>query len=89
MAFEDKKMNKIRDNLILSSIHQSKGLEFEIVFFLFLDRDIIPYKKTEDVIEEKRLFYVGITRPKKFLFLVNSSEEHSPFLDKIDLNLNE
>jgi DNA helicase-2/ATP-dependent DNA helicase PcrA len=77
---------KTRDNLILSSIHQAKGLEFEIVFFIYLDHGTLPYKETQDLIEEKRLFYVGITRAKRRLYLVSNKELHSPFLEEVDKN---
>jgi DNA helicase-2/ATP-dependent DNA helicase PcrA len=84
IAFEDKKLIKTRNNLILSSVHQAKGLEFEVVFFVYLDQGIIPYKETHDTIEEKRLFYVGITRAKRLLYLISSQELYSPFLNEID-----
>jgi superfamily I DNA/RNA helicase len=44
----------------------------------------LPYKETQDLTEEKRLFYVGITRAKKLLYLVSSQELYSPFLDEVD-----
>ncbi|WNE40742.1 MAG: ATP-dependent DNA helicase PcrA [Mycoplasmataceae bacterium] len=84
VAFEDKKLIKTRNNLILSSIHQAKGLEFEVVFFVYLDQGTIPYKEAQDTIEEKRLFYVGITRAKRLLYLVSSQELYSPFLNEVD-----
>ncbi|CAH1756754.1 3955_t:CDS:2 [Entrophospora sp. SA101] len=84
IAFEDKKLIKTRNNLILSSVHQAKGLEFEVVFFVYLDQGTLPYKETQDLTEEKRLFYVGITRAKRFLYLISSQELYSPFLDEID-----
>ena len=84
IAFEDKKLIKTRNNLILSSVHQAKGLEFEVVFFVYLDRGTLPYKETQDLTEEKRLFYVGITRAKKLLYLISSQELYSPFLDEVD-----
>lgn len=65
-------------------MHQAKGLEFEVVFFVYLDRGTLPYKDTQDLLEEKRLFYVGITRPKRLLFLISSKGFYSPFLDEID-----
>ena len=86
IAFEDKKLIKTRNNLILSSIHQAKGLEFEVVFFVYLDQGTLPYKETQDLTEEKRLFYVGITRAKRLLYLISSQELYSPFLDEIDKN---
>jgi DNA helicase II / ATP-dependent DNA helicase PcrA len=86
IAFEDKKLIKTRNNLILSSVHQAKGLEFEVVFFVYLDQGTLPYKETQDLTEEKRLFYVGITRAKRLLYLISSQELYSPFLDEIDKN---
>ncbi len=54
------------------TIHKAKGLEFEIVFLVGLEKSFFP-KKIENTyknfIEEKRLFYVGITRCKKILHL--------------------
>lgn len=87
IAFEDKKLIKTRDNLILSSVHQAKGLEFEVVFFVYLDQGTLPYKETQDLLEEKRLFYVGITRAKRLLYLISSKELHSPFLDDLEPSL--
>ena len=52
IAFEDKKLIKTRNNLILSSVHQAKGLEFEIVFFVYLDEGTLPYKENKDLAEE-------------------------------------
>ena len=72
--------------MILSSVHQAKGLEFEVVFFVYLDQGTLPYKETQDVTEEKRLFYVGITRAKRLLYFISSQELYSPFLDEIDKN---
>jgi len=86
IAFEDKKLIKTRNNLILSSVHQAKGLEFEVVFFVYLDQGTLPYKEAQDLTEEKRLFYVGITRAKRLLYLISSQELYSPFLDEIDKN---
>lgn len=87
MAFEDKKLIKSRDNLILSSVHQAKGLEFEVVFFVYLDQGTLPYKETQDLVEEKRIFYVGITRAKRLLYLISSQETYSSFLDEVEPGL--
>jgi len=85
IAFEDKKLIKSRNNLILSSVHQAKGLEFEIVFFVYLDEGTLPYKETKDMAEEKRLFYVGLTRAKRLLYLISSKQDGgSSFLTEID-----
>ena len=49
----------------LSTIHKSKGLEWNIVFFISCHDRIIPYSKNSiDIMEERRLFYVAVTRAK-------------------------
>jgi len=56
------------------SIHQSKGLEFPVVFVAVVEKDIIPHARSMEeseanVEEERRLFYVALTRARKRLFL--------------------
>jgi DNA helicase-2/ATP-dependent DNA helicase PcrA len=55
------------------TMHASKGLEFDYVFLPGIEEDILPHKKTidqnEDLSEERRLFYVAITRAKKRLVM--------------------
>ena len=57
----------------LSTMHSSKGLEFDTVFLSGLEEGIFPHNRSLDVPsemeEERRLMYVGITRAKKNLFL--------------------
>lgn len=79
----------------LASIHAAKGLEWEAVFVVGLSDGLLPisYAKTPDQIaEERRLFYVAVTRAKDHLHLSWSSSRHSesrgnrdasPFLDEI------
>lgn len=59
--------------LTLSTIHSAKGLEWESVFFIGLMDGVLPVSFSlntqEDIEEEHRLFYVGITRAKNHLFL--------------------
>lgn len=59
--------------LTLSTIHSAKGLEWEAVFFIGLMDGVLPVSFSlntqEDIEEEHRLFYVGITRAKNHLFL--------------------
>lgn len=58
------------DNLTLSTIHSSKGLEFNIVFLIDLIEGEFPSHQIHDLEEERRLFYVGMTRAKEQLYLI-------------------
>jgi superfamily I DNA/RNA helicase len=56
----------------LMTLHKSKGLEFPVVFLCNLDDALMPSPRTVDegnIEEERRLFYVGMTRARKLLFL--------------------
>lgn len=60
------------DSLRLSTIHQAKGLEFKVVFVLFLSEGMFPGQKAVEESgdsEERRLFYVAVTRAEDHLFL--------------------
>jgi len=64
--------------ITLATIHASKGLEWDIVFFMNLHDDVFPSRKSdEEIVCERRLFYVGITRAKKGLYLTYSRQERS------------
>ncbi|PIE72901.1 MAG: DNA helicase UvrD [Deltaproteobacteria bacterium] len=61
-----------RERLILSTIHSSKGLEFDAVFVIGLADGRFPHGSAqfgEQIEEERRLFYVAATRARKFLYL--------------------
>lgn len=63
------------DAVSLMTLHMSKGLEFKVVFIVGFEEGLIPYnlaKDDEDIEEERRLFYVGMTRAKHELFLICS-----------------
>lgn len=70
----DEKTKKQKDGVKLMTVHASKGLEFEYVFIIGLEDDLFPHGKLTmsgdyNDEEERRLFYVAITRSKKKLFL--------------------
>ena len=62
----------------LMTVHASKGLEFDAVFVVGLEQDLFPHKPMDkngkkDDEEERRLFYVAVTRAKKKLYLCHAS----------------
>ena len=69
--------NAQTDAVVLMTIHSAKGLEFPVVFLPGMEEGIFPgiqsMFKTEDVEEERRLAYVGITRAKKNLYISHAS----------------
>jgi superfamily I DNA/RNA helicase len=74
---EDDEKEKQRGVTIMT-LHKSKGLEFPVVFLAGLDRDIIPSPRSVEegnIEEERRLFYVGMTRAQKKLFLTLSASK--------------
>lgn len=61
----------------LMTLHNSKGLEFEVVFLVGLEEDLFPHVNSKDdakaIEEERRLCYVGMTRAKKKLYLCSTT----------------
>ena len=67
-----KKQEQEREGVLISTLHGVKGLEFDKVYILNVNEGSMPYKKAvlEPAIEEeRRLFYVGMTRARKILTL--------------------
>lgn len=63
----------------LITMHGAKGLEFDTVFIIGANEDICPYKKAEtleEIEEERRLFYVAMTRAKKRLVISYGKERN-------------
>ena len=89
-----RKQKDHREGVIVSTLHAVKGLEFDIVYILNVNEGSIPYRKAvlaEAVEEERRLFYVGMTRAKKKLVLAwvkrqyEKEREPSRFLEETGL----
>jgi len=90
--------NQIEESVSLMTLHLSKGLEFKHVFIVGLEEDLFPsalsYNTRSELEEERRLFYVGITRAKENLYLSYASSryrwgkliycEESRFINEID-----
>ena len=72
---KEKKLQQ--DAVVLMSLHSSKGLEFPVVFMVGMEEEYLPHKKSIeegfDVEEERRLCYVGITRARNHLLLLNAA----------------
>ena len=92
--------NNDGNSVILTTYHQAKGLEFKDVFMVANEEGIFPSSNTvtdEEIEEERRICYVGITRAKKKLFLTYCNHRRifgydtdmspSRFIDEMDKSL--
>lgn len=68
--------NNDGDEVSIMTLHSAKGLEFNIVFLLGMEEGLFPHNRSfdslSDLEEERRLCYVGITRAKEKLYLLNA-----------------
>ncbi len=67
-----KKEKSDLNGVTLTTMHSVKGLEFEVVFVISCVENVIPHEKAkskEDIEEERRLFYVAVTRAKSILYI--------------------
>ena len=89
--------NTSSDAVTLTTVHAAKGLEYPVVFVVAMEHGIFPHERALDeggADEEKRLFYVAVTRAKEELYLsrtrmrmvrgVTHPSRPSPFLAMID-----
>ena len=72
------KLDDTDDKITLMTLHSAKGLEYPVVFLVGVEDGIFPGEQSATTIEgleeERRLFYVGITRAKKILFITLASK---------------
>ncbi len=90
--YENKNKSQDKSGRVgLYTLHSSKGLEFDSVFIISANDGVIPTNKAEskeDIEAERRLFYVGITRTKRKLFITYNNKKNrdkSRFLDEMKL----
>lgn len=82
---ENKKDEKVK----LLTIHKSKGMEYPVVFIIGCNDELLPHYKNKNIDDERRLFYVAITRAEKELYLSyvdvynNKIKNISSFIDDI------
>ncbi|WP_261134339.1 DNA helicase PcrA [Bacillus sp. Marseille-Q3570] len=73
---DDDEEDKKKDGVVLMTLHSAKGLEFPVVFLMGLEEGIFPHSRSifddDEMEEERRLAYVGITRAEEELFLTNA-----------------
>jgi DNA helicase-2/ATP-dependent DNA helicase PcrA len=88
------------DYVSLMTLHSARGLEFPVVFIIGLEEGVLPYCKAiedqDEIAEERKLFYLGMTRAKDILWLTGASkrklyaklqeQEPSRFLKEIPKN---
>lgn len=86
---------KDKEGVCLSTFHSAKGLEWEHVYILDVNDGVCPYKKAKtqkELEEERRAFYVAVTRSKKYLTFVYTDFQKgrtidvSPYLEEMQIN---
>ena len=77
---------KANDKVLLSSIHKAKGNEFKNVAYYNLVSSVTSKATETELEEERRVSYVGVTRPKKSLIMTSQKGEISPFIKEFFLN---
>lgn len=99
--YADEKSKKSKDAVTLMTLHAAKGLEFPIVFMVGMEEGLFPHSRAlldpEEMEEERRLAYVGITRAKTKLYLTwakqrtvwgtTGVQNRSRFIDEIEPKL--
>ncbi len=93
---EKKTIGKPKDKIQVKTVHSFKGLEAEIVILVRACEDDYPLihpdnalftifgrNEADTIDEEKRLFYVALTRAKEKLYILTERDRESPFLDRL------
>jgi len=97
LSRDDLKEDETVQKINLMTVHAAKGLEFDTVFIAACEQDIFPHSRSlgeaQDDEEERRLFYVALTRSKRKLFITSAGSRRkkgevceslpSPFLEEL------
>ncbi len=97
---QDNEKEEDRDKVTLMTVHSAKGLEFRLVFIVGLEKNLFPSVQSGDFLsreeyeEERRLFYVALTRARQQIYLTCADQRYrwgkleycqpSPFIQEID-----
>lgn len=98
--YEDDEVDQ-QDLITLMTLHAAKGLEFPVVFIIGMEENLFPHSRSlddpEEMEEERRLAYVGITRAEERLYLTHATSRsmygrvmmnpRSRFIEEIPVNL--
>lgn len=75
-----KNSKQIKNGVSITTMHSAKGLEYDVVFILEVNEEMCPYKKAkkpEEIEEERRMFYVAMTRAKTYLHIYEVKEYYN------------
>ena len=79
---QDRDDKEHKHGVVLQTLHSAKGLEYPVVFLVGVEENMLPHRKSveagdRDIEEERRLFYVGITRARQRLILTSSKSRRN------------
>jgi DNA helicase-2/ATP-dependent DNA helicase PcrA len=76
LVSDQDELGESKDRVTLLTLHSAKGLEFPVVFIVGLEENVLPHSRSmevpDEMEEERRLMYVGVTRAKDQLYLVRA-----------------
>jgi len=77
---QEKRKNENYNSITFATMHSSKGLEYKVVYLIDVNEGICPHRKAlieSDIAEERRMFYVGMTRAKEQLKIFSIQEHYT------------
>lgn len=90
MLVRERNKKRDKNGIVIMTMHSAKGLEWDSVFLTGISKGIVPSNKAkdeEDIAEERRIFYVAMTRAKDYLYITGTKE--SEFMSEIREDLSE